>query len=76
MATAILRLPEVLTRIGLSKSTLYARIAENTFPKPINLGARAVGWLEDEIDAWLSQQIEISRKPAALIKQSKRGTLL
>ena len=58
----ILRLPAVKARIGLSRSTIYLRISEGKFPKPIPLGGRAVGWIEAEVNEWLSQQIEISRK--------------
>jgi len=62
--TSILRLPIVKARTGLSRSTIYQRAADGTFPKPVNLGARAVGWLEAEIDAWLTAQVERSRKSA------------
>ncbi len=65
MATIILRLPTVKARTGLSRSTIYLRISEGTFPKPISLGSRAVGWIESEVNEWLSQQIETSR-PAQL----------
>lgn len=65
MATLILRLPAVRARTGLSRSTIYLRVAEGTFPKPVSLGARAVGWIESEIQQWLEQRIEASRKPAA-----------
>jgi prophage regulatory protein len=42
---------------------LYARIKAGTFPKPIHLGdSKAVGWLEHEVDAWLAEQIQKSRK--------------
>lgn len=61
MATRILRLPNVKTRTGLSGSTIYLRIAEGRFPKPVSLGGRAVGWVEEEITEWLEQQIEASR---------------
>ena len=61
MADAILRLPAVKARTGLSRSTIYQRVSDRTFPSPVNLGARAVGWLEAEIDAWLAAQIERSR---------------
>jgi prophage regulatory protein len=56
----ILRRNEVEKRTGLSRSTIYLRIQKGTFPKPINLGlgARAVGWLENEIENWLEAQIE------------------
>ncbi len=62
MAYNILRLPEVQKRTGLSRSSVYLRIAEGTFPKQISLGGRAVGWVESEIDAWLEQQIAASRR--------------
>jgi prophage regulatory protein len=64
MATTILRLPAVKARTGLSRSTIYQRIAQREFPAPISLGGRAVGWVESEINDWLSQQIEASRKAA------------
>ena len=58
----ILRLPEVKKTTGLSRSTIYSRISRGTFPRPVNLGARAVGWIEAEIEEWLQQRIEASRK--------------
>jgi len=61
MANAVLRLPLVKARTGLSRSTIYLRIAEGSFPKPVSLGARAVGWLEAEIEQWLSSRVEESR---------------
>lgn len=61
MTTAILRLPTVMARVGLSRSTVYLRISQGTFPPPISLGNRAVGWIEGEINDWLNQQIESSR---------------
>ena len=61
-AHAILRLPVVLARTGLSRSTIYLRIAEGTFPKPVNLGGRAVGWLESEVQDWLQRRIDASSK--------------
>jgi len=62
MFTAILRLPAVKTRTGLSRSTIYLRISEGSFPKPVSLGGRAVGWIEEEVNDWLNQQINASRK--------------
>lgn len=61
MANAVLRLPLVKTRTGLSRSTIYLRIAEGSFPKPVSLGARAVGWLESDIEQWLNSRVEESR---------------
>ncbi len=64
MVTTILRLPNVKARTGLSRSTLYLRIATGTFPRPISLGGRAVGWVEEEVDAWLTQRIQ-ARRPSS-----------
>ena len=61
MLTTILRLPAVKNRTGLSRSTIYSRISQDKFPKPISLGSRAVGWVESEIEEWLSQRIDASR---------------
>jgi len=61
MAYNILRLPEVKARIGLSRSTIYKRVEEGTFPKAVSLGGRAVGWIEAEIQAWLKDRIQSSR---------------
>jgi prophage regulatory protein len=58
----ILRRREVEARTGLSRSTIYLRCSQKTFPTPIHLGGRAVGWLESEIDAWLQEQIASSRQ--------------
>ena len=57
----ILRLPEVMERTGLSRSTIYLRIEQGRFPRPVPLGGRAVGWIEAEIDAWLRDRIAESR---------------
>lgn len=58
----MLRLPQVLERVGLSRSYLYLLIAENQFPSQIKLGARASGWLESEVVAWLESKVLESRQ--------------
>lgn len=61
-ALVILRRKQVRQKTGLPYSTMYQRISEGRFPKPISLGgARAVGWIESEIDQWLNDCIEASR---------------
>lgn len=50
----ILRRREVEARTGLSRSTIYAQMSEGTFPKPIRLGKRAVGWTDAAIEEWLA----------------------
>lgn len=47
----ILRIPDVKTQSGLSRSTIYLRIAQGLWTKPVSLGARAVGWPSDEVAA-------------------------
>ncbi len=54
----ILRLPGVKAVTGLSRSTIYLRVAEGTFPKPVSLGGQAVGWLEAEVMEWLKARAE------------------
>ena len=49
MTPTILRLPAIKTSTGLSRSTIYLRIAQGVFPKPVSLGGRAVGWPESEV---------------------------
>lgn len=54
----ILRLKQVMAMTGLARSTLYKYIATEGFPAQVKLGARAVGWLEAEVLAWLQSRIE------------------
>jgi len=51
MTHNILRLPAVLADTGLSRSTIYLRIAQGVFTHPVSLGARAVGWPAHEVTA-------------------------
>lgn len=62
MVNSILRLPEVKKQTGLARSTIYLRISEGSFPKPINLGVRAVGWVDTDISEWIQARIKESRK--------------
>ena len=62
--TRFVRLPEVLFRTGLSQSTLKVRMREGCFPRPVSLGARAVGWIEAELDEWIRERIAESRGDA------------
>jgi prophage regulatory protein len=66
-ALTILRRKQVEVKTGLHRSTIYDRINptgkwhDPDFPRPVSIGRRSVGWLESEIDAWLTAQIEKSR---------------
>ena len=57
-AYEIERINQVSKRTTKSKSTIYNYIKEGTFPKPIKLGPRSVGWLSHEIDEWITEKIE------------------
>ncbi|WP_153111154.1 helix-turn-helix transcriptional regulator [Propionivibrio limicola] len=70
-ALTIIRRKQVEARTGLSRSSIYARLRHNpkrpgdydpTFPKPVSVGAKAVGWIESEVEAWIVAQIQKSRK--------------
>ena len=54
MAHAILRLPQVKAVTGLSRSSIYNYIANGSFPRQVRLGPRCVGWIEQEVDAWVA----------------------
>jgi prophage regulatory protein len=56
-----LRLPEVRSVTGLSKSSLYALIRANSFPAPVQLGPRTVAWVRSEIKQWAAERIKASR---------------
>ena len=55
--TRILRLPEVLARVGLSRSTVYQLMAAGDFPGSVRLTRNSVGWRSDDIDAWIASRV-------------------
>ena len=57
----ILRLPEVKSITGLSRTAIYDRIAKKSFPKQISLGSRAVGWTDKSVQGWIKDQINASQ---------------
>jgi prophage regulatory protein len=59
----LLRLRSVIERVGLSKSSIYNRIREGAFPVPVSLGGSAIGFVDREIDGWISQAIDRRRAP-------------
>jgi prophage regulatory protein len=50
------RLPAVLARIGMGRSWLYQQLKVGAFPRPAKLGARAIGWLTADVDAWIASR--------------------
>jgi prophage regulatory protein len=57
----LIRLPEVMDRVGLSRSTIYMYIQQGRFSKNIKLGTRTVAWNSEEIDDWIQEKIDQSR---------------
>jgi prophage regulatory protein len=51
------RLPAVLARTGLSRSTIYKKIADGEFPKPVLLGKRAVAWRSSVVSEWINARL-------------------
>lgn len=61
MSNKINRLPSVIDKTGLSRSSIYLRMSKGEFPKSISLGDRAIGWLESDIEKWLEDKIAASK---------------
>jgi prophage regulatory protein len=57
----ILRLPRILELTGLSRSSIYARIGDGTFPPSVALGPRSVGWLQSDVWSWIDERVAASR---------------
>lgn len=64
MTDRILRRPEVEARVGVARSTLYDWMKAGTFPKPVALGARLVGWRDSDVTAWLDARAPRDRDAA------------
>jgi prophage regulatory protein len=59
----ILRRWQVQDTVGLSRATIYQMMREGRFPKPVKISARAVGWIEHEIQEWLLKRVERTHSP-------------
>lgn len=55
----LIRLPEVIKRVGLSRSAIYKRMSEGKFPHSRSLGAKCAVWVEAEIDKWIADVSEV-----------------
>ena len=60
----VLRLPEVMHRVGLGRSAIYAMVHTGEFPAPVRLGARVVGWTSEAITQWIEARIRRSAESA------------
>lgn len=54
----IMRLPEVIQRCGIQRSTIYLWMSRGDFPQAKRIGAKAVGWDSQEIDRWIADRLE------------------
>ena len=52
----ILRIRDVLALVGVSRSTLYTWVAAKSFPAPVNLGIRSIGWREEAVEVWMESR--------------------
>ncbi|EHH1172667.1 AlpA family transcriptional regulator [Vibrio parahaemolyticus] len=50
-----IKLKEVMKKTALSRSAIYRKMSEDAFPKSVNLGDRAVAWVESEVDDWMAK---------------------
>jgi prophage regulatory protein len=57
VADRIVRMKTVLARIGLSRSTIYRKIAEGTFPPRIKISVNGAGWRESDINRWVANPV-------------------
>ena len=83
VAIQILRLPQVRARTGLCRTMIYQLEAEHQFPRRVKIGVRAVGWIEREVEEWLTQRVERSRsvpkgdmtrgRSAQIVGRERRG---
>lgn len=62
MAQAFLRLPEVMRRVGLSRSSIYLAQSKNEFPHSVQIGVRSVAWPESEIERWIASKLQQGRR--------------
>mgnify|MGYP001029966839 CR=1 FL=1 len=63
-----IRLPEVLSRTGYGRTTIYRKMEDGSFPRSVKLGgppkdpnafdSRAIAWIEDEVEQWIESRID------------------
>ena len=66
----VLRLPEVLERIGMKRAWLYCAVRQHSFPPGFKLGARARGWTASSVEQWLAERVREFGGPGAVDTQS------
>ncbi|MEB0949541.1 helix-turn-helix transcriptional regulator [Citrobacter sedlakii] len=61
----LIRLPEVIKRTGVSRTTIYRLIHKNSFPSPIKISEKTIAFVESEVNDWIEKLIHSSRNKAA-----------
>lgn len=61
----LIRLPEVIKRTGVSRTTIYRLINKNSFPSPIKISEKTIAFVESEVNDWIEKLITTSRNKAA-----------
>ncbi|MSQ54907.1 MAG: AlpA family transcriptional regulator [Betaproteobacteria bacterium] len=74
----LLRLPDVEQAVGYRRTAIYDKVKTGEFPKPIPLGprARAVGWISEEIEAWIESRIQAAQQPEQQTLKAARAAAL
>jgi prophage regulatory protein len=62
-----IKLKDVMDRTGLPRSTIYLRMSQGVFPKPVSLGCATSRWVEDEVAEWMESRIRARDASAAQI---------
>ena len=57
----LIRLPEVMNKTGLSRSSVYLKIGNGDFPQSVSIGDRSVAWVESEVDDWITSKVDGNR---------------
>lgn len=63
--TTLIRLPEVIKRTGISRSSIYRLVNKNKFPAPVKISEKAIAFIEREVNDWIENLINSSRNKAA-----------
>lgn len=62
---SLIRITEVQRRTGFGKAWIYRLMSQGKFPASVKIGSRSIAFVESEIDEWINQRIEESRKEVA-----------
>ncbi len=73
MSPTIQKLPLVIGRTGVGRTSIYNGVKDGTFPAPIRLGPRAVGWLESDITEWINSRQHVRGSSARTVTTAEKA---